>query len=99
MSHDTGIHMHQLKLHTHSILLTALVVLAILLVACGGSPASVSTPTATPAPKRTVAVAPPTTTPMPTAPVSTPTPIQPAPFSITRIDMSVSPSSIAGTVC
>lgn len=88
--------MHQPKLPIRSILLTVLVVLACLLVACGNSPANVSgSNSPTPAPKRTVIVP---TSPSP-PPASTPTPIQPVPFSITRIDMSVSPSSIAGTVC
>src|SRR5690348_8037426 len=80
-----------------------LVIVALLMTACASSALPSTTPTPSPAPKKTVTVVVPlqTPTPLPTTPAftPTPTPIQRVPFLVTRIDMSVSPLSITGTVC
>lgn len=92
----------------------ALIVLMLLLVACGvPEPAlphaqfapspTVQAPLPTPTPHQGPLgkkIVPPTpTTPPVVQPTPTAPPTMPVPFSVTRIDMSVSPSTLTGTVC
>lgn len=95
---------HILRLHV-----VVLIVLIVLLGACGAPEPAL--PHAQFAPTVTTTPLPSTPTPKKSAPPITPTlqvkpkptqtvpPVQPVPFSVTSIDMSVSPSTLAGLVC